>query len=169
MEHIHGKYPLIDESIDYYLGMAETAISYIHYNIPEINSQEPLAICHRRINEEEFYNPLNIIIDYKERDLGEYLKYLFWEGNYKEKNISSIIQKAKYNKSGYYRLYGRVLYPSYYFDIYEKIVNEKESEQKLKKILSRINEYEEYLDMIYKEISKVTEIKIVDWIQKNRP
>lgn len=77
LKHISGKYPIIDESINYFIGMAETAISYIKYNCKKIEYNDDVTFCRRRINKEDFYNPLNIIIDYKERDIGEYLKYIF--------------------------------------------------------------------------------------------
>lgn len=167
INHIYGKYYLIDESIDYYLGMAETAISYIKYNnLDSTDTAENLVVCHRRVTEEDIYNPLNIVIDSKERDIGEYLKYIFFNKSYDEQKIIDIINNSRCNKNGYHRLYARLLYPSYYFDIYEEIINENVSEDELKKIVDRVDEYEVYLQKIFEIIYQKTEIKKVDWIQK---
>ena len=59
-----------------------------------------------------------------------------------------------------------MLYPSYYFDAYDEIINKKESEKKLKTIIDRIEEYEMYLWQIHVQISKKIQIKKVDWINE---
>lgn len=169
INHIYGKYPLIDESIDYFLGMAETAISYLKYNhIKAENNTKDLTICHKRIIPEDFYNPVNLVIDTKERDIGEYLKYIFYNKEYNDQKILHIINSYSFSKDGYYRLYARLLYPSYYFDTYEGIINENIKEEKLRPIIERIDEYEIFLNKIYNIISKKMEIKKIDWLQKNK-
>ena len=77
--HENGKkYPLITDSFNYYVGLAENAISY--YNNIEKNDNQKYYITHKKIkiNDtiESLYNPLNIIFDYKVRDLAEYIKIL---------------------------------------------------------------------------------------------
>lgn len=167
MNHIYGKFMLIDESIDYYIGMAETAISYINYNDISLQPNlEGLTICHKRINKDDFYNPINMILDYKERDIAEYLKYIFFHENYNKQKIEFIIKNSGCTLRGYYRIYGRLLYPSYYFDLYEQIINGKKEEVALKEVIERVDEYENYLNIIYQIIIKREGIKKIDWIQK---
>lgn len=168
INHILGKYPLIDESIDYFIGMAETAICYLNYNTGNIpnNNLERLSICHRRIAEDDFFNPLNIVVDSKERDIGEYLKHIFLNETYTDMKIKQAIEFCYINNLDFYKLYARVLYPSYYFDLYEEIINENVKEEELKKVIERTSEFEEYVDKIYKSIIKKVEIRGVDWIQK---
>ena len=169
LSHISGKYPLIDESIDYYIGLAETAISYVKYNnIDNIKntSYDNLSICHRRINKDNIFNPLNVVVDHKERDIAEYLKYLFFARRNNEQKIKEIINAYKCTISGYYRLYARLLYPSYYFDIYEAVINEKAPEEELKTTIKRIDEYELYLQTIFDIMYPKSGIKRVEWIQK---
>ena len=162
--HITRKYKFIDESTDYYIGMAETAISYLKYNINSTNDY--LTICHKRIKPEEMNNPMNLILDHRERDISEYLKYLFIKKQNNLESINRILNFYTYTKNEYIRIYARMLYPSYYFDIYEKVVNENEKERKLREILNRIDEYEKYLYQIYILISKKEKIKKVDWINE---
>lgn len=168
LSHISGKYPLIDESIDYYIGLAETAISYIKYNNTNNsnNNYENLSICHRRVNKDNIFNPLNVVVDHKERDIAEYLKYLFFSRQNSEQKIIDVINTHKCTISGYYRIYARLLYPSYYFDIYEGIINEQIPEDELKKIIDRIDEYELYLQTIFDILYTKGGIKRVDWLQK---
>lgn len=167
MKHIYGKYPLIDESFDYFLGMAETAINYLEYN--RINSrkkQEYITICHRRINDKDFYNPLEIVLDYKERDIGEYIKYLFINNKYNNKELEKIIDQLRYYNIDEYRLFARILYPSYYFDIYDRVINNEVSETEIKKIVNRIEEYENYIFKIFTYLSKNTQMPSIEWIKK---
>ena len=59
---------------------------------------------------------------------------------------------------------GRMLYPSFYFDICEKIINEREEESKLVPIIKRSKEYEEYVDKIFTIINEKSKIKNIDWL-----
>ncbi len=163
-QHIKGKYKVIDESINYYIGLAENAISYIA-NIPiNLKEQEKKGLYPKRLLESEYHNPLNYVIDYKERGLSETLKYLFLNKKYLSQNIEKIILSYNCTETGYKLLYGRMLYPSMYFDIYDKVINDFENEKELVNVIKRLKEYEEYLKEIYRIISKHTKIKNIDWL-----
>lgn len=162
--HIKGKYKIVDESINYYIGLAENAISYIANISDELKLQEEKVLCHRRIEENEFFNPLNYVIDYKERELSEYLKYIFVTEKYKECNLEKLVSTYNSTQVGYQLLFGRMLYPSIYFDIYDKIINEYESENSLIYVVKRTQEYEKYLQKIYEAIKTNTKIKNIDWL-----
>ena len=62
--------------------------------------------------------------------------------------------------------FARLLYPSYYFDIYEDIMNNQGDEEKLIPILSKVNDYENFLKKAYEEISKYSSLERVDWLLK---
>lgn len=163
-QHIKGKYKVIDESINYYIGLAENAIIYIA-NIPiNLKEQEKKGLYPKRLLESEYHNPLNYVIDYKERGLSETLKYLFLNKKYLSQNIEKIILSYNCTEIGYKLLYGRMLYPSMYFDIYDKVINDFENEKELVNVIKRLKEYEEYLKEIYRIISKHTKIKNIDWL-----
>ncbi len=163
-QHIKGKYKVIDESINYYIGLAENAISYIA-NVPiNLKEQEKKGLYPKRLLESEYHNPLNYVIDYKERGLSETLKYLFLNKKYLSQNIEKIILSYNCTETGYKLLYGRMLYPSMYFDIYDKVINDFENEKELVNVIKRLKEYEEYLKEIYRIISKHTKIKNIDWL-----
>ncbi len=152
------------ESLNYYIGMAENAISYITQNISETKKIEEKKICHKRIEKENYLNPLFYVIDYRERELSEYLKYLFLSKKYLDTDIEKIIKNFSCNKEEYIRVFSRMLYPSFYFDQYELIINENASESKITEIIKRSTEYEMYLKEIYMIINKYGTIKNVDWL-----
>lgn len=57
-----------------------------------------------------------------------------------------------------------MLYPSFYSDIYEKIINDREEESSSYSIIKRTKEYEEYLETIYNIINHHTKIPSIDWL-----
>lgn len=61
-------------------------------------------------------------------------------------------------------LYARLLYPSYYFDIYEDVMNNDRNEEDLVSIVSKCNSYELFLKEAYLEISKYAPIEKADWL-----
>lgn len=61
-------------------------------------------------------------------------------------------------------LYARLLYPSYYFDIYENVMNHTEEEEKLIPIIDLASEYEVFLKEAYIEINKYAPIEGINWI-----
>ena len=87
---------MIDESSDYYIGMAETAISYIKYNIQQTDNN--LTICHKRIKNDEMSNPMNLVVDHRERDISEYLKYIFINQENNLNTINRILNNYNYTK-----------------------------------------------------------------------
>lgn len=161
--HIKGKYKTIDESINYYVGMAENAISYISYISMQNNESESKTICHRRIVPNA-WDPLSCVIDYKERELSEYLKYIFMNNEYQNVDIAKTIEEFNCTEYGLQLLAGRMLYPSFYFDTCEKIINEREEESKLVSIIKRSEEYEEYVANIFSIINDKNKIKNIDWL-----
>ena len=166
MLHIKGKYKVIDESFDYFIGLAENAISYLWVN--RLDNTKENTICRRRINKDNNYNPLNIVIDCAMRDVGEYLKLLFWTKNYDESKLRKIIKTNIIENENVKILFARLLYPSYYFDIYEKIIQKEQKEIELINIINRVNEYEEYLSKIYEIIKEdYKDIQPIEWIKKS--
>lgn len=165
--HIKNKYSLIDQSLGYYIGMSEGAISYFK----EIDRRNiGNYISHIRINNNtntlHFYDPQNIVIDSRGRDIAEYLKSSFINKNYNYNHIVKIMEKFGINDSELKLVFCRLNFPSFYFDLYEDIINGKEEEEQLRTIIKRNEEYKEFLKNIFYMISKNINIKSIDWITK---
>ena len=60
----------------------------------------------------------------------------------------------------------RLLYPSYYFDIYDEIVQDKISDDKISIITNKVNDYEEFLSEVYEYIKLKYKIPEIEWIIK---
>ena len=133
------KYPLIRESFNYFIGMAENAISYLVNTKLEL---KPTITDQKVIS----HNNKNIF-----KELNEYFYY-----NY-------------YSLYGIRILFSRILYPSFYFILYDEIISNKKEEKELNKIISRINDYEVYLYNIYLYLRKHYDIPTIEWLKKRGP
>ncbi len=172
-EYIKTKFPTLYYSLDYYIGLSENAISYIGQVEREMKPSEKdhLVLAKKRVhyndNLHEFQSPLNIVIDYKERDVSEYFKSLFLDDCYNEEEIINYLKELPASGFGMGLLMGRMLFPSFYFDLYEKIVNDVIPEKEIYKIIDKSDDYEYFLRFIYFEINKIIKIPRIDWLHKD--
>lgn len=168
---IGKKYPLIRGSLGYFIGLAENAISYIKntyidYNINEYNN---LVVSHKRIKADDTLldtnNPINFIFDFRVRDLSEYIKYNFFYNHNIWDEINSYFKYNTLSVLEYRLLYSRLLFPSFYFDVYEDIVNNNVDEKEILTIINKINEYEDFLAQFYAYTKLRADIPEVNWIK----
>ena len=59
-----------------------------------------------------------------------------------------------------------MLYPTYYFDLYELIIIGKENEEAIKKITSKAADYEILLRNIYRYYRSFIQIDPIEWLEK---
>ena len=116
------------------------------------------------LEENGFINHINA--DTKVRDVAEYLKAMFFKKDmeYCLDELRSYLSIRKLNIYEYHMFYARLLYPSYYFDVYDSVMNKNVNEEELVKIVKRSNDYEEFLKKTYLEISKYVRLDKIDWI-----
>lgn len=165
IEHLIHKYPLLYDTVNYYIGMAENAIMY--FKMLDLKN-EKLYINHRRLGREKsFFDPSELVIDYKVRDLVEYIKYNFFENNLSIDDIVSYVRKINLEKMDYILFFVRLLFPSYYFDIYDLIINGKEDEKEILKITNKSMEYERLLYNIYLIIKEKVNLLEITWLRFN--
>ena len=167
MSQFKIKYPMLYKSFSYYSGLSENAIQLINNNkIGKLN----IYINHKRITKNydylDFYNPASFILDVKVRDVCEYFKMLFF---YKQLSINDIFEYLNYsnltNEESILFL-ARMLYPSYYFDIYDLIIQDKKKEDEIKIILNKTKEYENLLKQIYRYLYNRYEFPEIEWLIK---
>ena len=165
---IKVKYPLLYKTMDYYIGLSENAISYFYACNKYLgkNNIDNLVLSRRRIDllNDSIYNPLNTVIDNRARDIGEYLKYLFLGNDYDDVKIENFLLSFNFSSYQYSLIMDRLLFPSFYFDLYEEIINESRREEEIIPILKRSGEYESFLKMIYDILNKNQSIMRIDWL-----
>ena len=157
------------------MGLAENAIAYANNtnNKFSLNSFDKICLNHRRLDfpnlTKEYYNPLLFIFDLQVRDIAEYLKSAFFKSEMDAWiEFKTFINFQKRSIYEYQMFYARMLYPSYYFDMYEKIMNGEESEEKLIFYIEKSKNYEQFLKNMYYEIIKIVQIEKIDWLEKKK-
>ena len=160
------KHPIIRDSFGYFMGLAETAIQLV--NTTE-RIKVPYTYAHKRINKNsetfDLYNPINIIIDIKIRDIAEYFKQSFFDGENIEEDLSYYLNNTKLTMYEYIMFLSRMLYPTYYFDSFEEIIENKKDEKKLCDIINKTNEYERLIKKIYKYYKNILNIVSIEWLE----
>ena len=164
------KYPLIRESFDYFVGMGENAISYLVNTKKEVkpNFYDKKVLSHNNLYN-SLFDPLNIILDHKARDLAEYIKLSFFNNN--QNIFKELDEYFYYNHYSFYGmriLFARIMYPSFYFKLYDEILSKKKEEKELNSIIKRIDDYELYLSNIYFYLRKYYDIPMIEWLKKTR-
>lgn len=162
-DQVRNRYSIIDDSIDYFIGIWENAISY--YNDNNINSER--CVCHKRVSTNmdllDFTNPLNFVIDYKERDLGEYLKSFVISKNYSNASLDRMINFS--DRDSVVLVISRILFPSYYFDLYEDIILGNKDEHEIHDVVSKRNNVLYLINYILFRYSNLN-ITDIEWIKK---
>ncbi len=166
------KYPIILNSFSYFVGLAENAVCYVNnatkiahpINIPIVLSHKRITFPNFRLN---YDNPLNFIFDLEVRDIAEYLKNMvFKEDSLPLIELKAFIELRHPDLYSLSMLYARLLYPSYYFDLHEKIINKDENEEELLPIIDAIPKQEKFLKEAWYLIRNYAPIEGIEWIIK---
>lgn len=163
------KHPDIRFSFAYYLGLAETSIALVN----ELNLvSTKLYLSHVRINDSDTYyellDPLNLILDYKVRDIAEYFKSSFFSGKDINDELNNYLFQTMLTYEEWILFFARMLYPSYYFDLHEEIINGRKDNSDLKKMTSKVNEFEKILVDIYFKIRSFPNTPIIDYFENKK-
>ena len=138
----------IIELTDYYIGMSELALQLLKQSeyANEYGSVQLYMMQIRQSNERE--NPINIVIDRKERHYAEKIKRNIFSKKFDINREAELISKEKLNKK---ILLSRLLFPTYFFDIIEKYIANDFWNEELHNIKENVDEYE---SLVFHLISK---------------
>lgn len=168
MSQLGFKYKILKESFSYYIGISETAITLLNYmDNKKINNY----ICHNRIkykeDMDEFLNPINIIIDNRTRDIAAYFKINYINDNITTNEVINYLDKINLDYNESILLMARLIYPSYYFDMYDSIIQGKVNEEKINFYIKKNVYYETFLKQIYKYLKYRYRIPQIEWLEAN--
>lgn len=166
---------LVLNSFSYYIGLAENAISYANNTNDKYKTTglDKITLSRKRIDYpnflKDYFNPLLFIFDLEVRDIAGYIKSAFFK-NEEEAwiEVKACLSIQKWSIYGYQMFFARLLYPSYYFDIYEEIMNNQAKEEKLIKYIEKSKNYEIFLQKVYFEILKYAPIEKIDWLVEKK-
>lgn len=165
LSQIGNKYPLLCKMFGYYEGIVENGIQL--FDMYSIKGN--VCVSHKRLDINtslsEFYNPLNFIIDYKIRDIAEYFKKKVISYVDIDSEIIYFLDNYIVNDTDRILFMIRFFFPSFYFDVYEKVMIETSNKKKLDNILVNSNKYEMLLKKIYAYVSTYINIPSIDWLK----
>ena len=166
IRELSNKYPILAKYTYYYIGLTETAIELLK----TINIDISEYIVHRKIKDNmtlvDLYNPVNLILDSKVRDIAEYYKDIFFKKDIDNVTyLKDLYESIKFfNISELKLFFVRMLYPTYFFDLYDEIVGFGLKEENIYEIVDKSNKYEEVLKELYQSIKKATLIENIEWL-----
>lgn len=163
----------IKYAMDYYISLAEIAISYFN-TLSEIYNENTLTftlshhIVTSPIDKYMFYNPSNMCFDLSVRDIAEYIKESFFNDILTNYEILSLIDKINLNESLANYLLVRLIYPSYIFKLYDIFIETKELNKKFYDYMKKSREYETLLSTIYNKLKLKYSIKAYIYFFKDQ-
>ena len=171
VSQLSNNYSEILNSFSFFVGLSENAISFLNINNINYNNTHK-TISHLRVKVNtlfiDYYNPLNIIIDYDIRDYAEYIKSKILITDDIDFDIKYILNNANLSNDDIKLFYARLMFPTMYFDLVEDILIDKKDEKILDKCLELVPRYINMLKDVYLEIiNKGISIDIPNWIIKN--
>lgn len=140
--------------INYYLMLSELAIIFYNY----INTDDfiPLSLCHNRIMKNtdlySYFSITNLLLDHKTRDMGEYIKNYVYSN--RTINIDDFITINQLSSNEKYMLVSRIIFPSYFFDIFDDFVLNNRNFNNFYKNFIYMDSYNDNLKKIIKFIIK---------------
>lgn len=159
---------VILESIYYYIGLAENAI-HIANKYKNINKDE-IIIQHYRMNipikKGDYFNPGNMISDVYVRNIAEYIKSSYFCEKHEDEYYLEYLNSFNYTETTANLLLARILYPSYYFDIFDEIILNNKDENELISIIKLCYDFENFILKIYLLLQKKYPIININWIRK---
>ncbi len=162
-KYIMNKDILLDfrEYYDYFIGLGENAIVYYKYANKE---NLKIGFTYNRIGDDytllDLYNPLSISISPIVKGIAEYIKESFFNNNPIDVGT---IEHLNLNYDDTIALFSRLLFPTYFFDIYKN--PERENRKKIEKIIELSTSYEIYLKTIFMAMKKrYKQIPQIRWL-----
>lgn len=164
------RYQTVLNSFGMFAGMAENAILYYNLTKKTFNDREVIGIVHNRMQYPcyliDYNNPLNFVIDYNIRDIAEYIKSYLLSKDYELDNVLMLLDRLNINSLMFNLLYSRLMYPTFYFDIFDKIILEDGVDADIVDVLNIVDEYLDMLNKIYVRYKDKYNMFNVEWLNK---
>lgn len=158
MREMGKDYNLIRDSIAYFIGLGENAITLSSFGKSDI-----YCVSHNKLSLDPlyFYNPLTFIIDMRIRDIAEFFKRLMLEKKIQPSLFMIGIEGL--NDEEIILLYARLLFPNYYFDLVEDCLLDGKEEKQIKEVIKNRVYFEKNFVWLYDLLGFLPPI---EWLDK---
>lgn len=166
------KYKNIHSILQYFIGLSENALLYFNVTLNEIGNNIKflnLVIQHNRLTYDstlyDYYNPNNIIIDHKSRDICEYIKSGIQKNvDFNESILEKYIRINKFSVNDIKIMYSRLCFPTSFFDLFEETL--EDNTKKFDNLEEYLINYSKLLKKITHFLTKKFGITPIEWIIK---
>ena len=165
------KHSAIRNSFSYFVGLGETSIQLFNMFFGsegrKIIAQESVGHDRIKVDDDTFelYNPLNLVVDYRVRDIAEYIKNKFFSGYDVWEGINYFLYSGGFTADEHLLFFIRLLYPTYYFDIYENIISGDLDENELQKIIDKVDDFQNILRNVYLYYRRFLQLPTIEWLE----
>lgn len=164
------KYQTVLNSFGMFSGLAENAILYFNLSKKTFTDSEVVGIVHNRMRYPcyliDYNNPLNFVVDYNIRDIAEYIKSYLLSSDYEVDNVVKLLDRLNINSLMFNLLYSRLLYPTFYFDIFDRIILEDGVDNDIVDVLNVVDKYLDMLNKVYLRYKDKYNMFNVEWLNK---
>ena len=160
------EYPIIQKSVNYFIGLGENAIELLmDYNNQINNNNDSIGhkLSYELFNNNDLYNPFLFIKTNKMYDISNYIKYKFLKNEIDYNEIELFFLNGNEYENVF--LFSCLLYPSIYFDLVNNILLEKEEEGKIELFIKRRKKYIKLLSFCKKIVKNNKNIKLINWFE----
>ena len=158
----------------FYIGLGELGIAYLKNNTRYLisNEYDEISIQHNRICVDsslyDYYDPTNIVIDHNSRDISEYIKSVLIS-NVNMIDFVDVLDNFfdihSFSKFGFNMLYGRIIFPTYFFDYLEEILQmDKIKEENVNDLEQITLLYEKRIRILNELFKNKYHIEVIDTI-----
>lgn len=163
---------ILIQSFNYFCGMAENAIS-IMKRCEKKKECTKSFVCHKRIyypnNTINYFDPTSFTVDYKSRDIAEYIKSCFFKNKILQpEELKKIINKFNMSIADTEIMFARMLFPTYYFDLFQQnVLSSSIDESMFNQIIGLVEQYKILLKNIYNICFFQNKTNLyIEWINK---
>lgn len=163
------QYKRIYPILNFFLGVSENALLYLKEIIKKskLNFDNILAIQHDRVDCDEslydYYDPTSLVIDHPSRDISEYIKTMIMSGEFESDVFEKYLNTKTFSKFDIMLMYSRMIFPSFFYDSFEKFVLKKSSTIILD-LEDKIKCFQTFLLQVSKILSSKYGIECPKWI-----
>ena len=160
------EYSIIQNSIDYFIGIGENAIELMsnYSNLVESNNDSIGHLVNYKLFERNtLYNPFLFIKTNKMYDVANYIKYKFVNNNISYDEIENIFKKCNEYEEVF--LFSCLMFPSTYFDLVKNVLLKEEDEKKILFFVNKVDSYKELLVYCKSLVKNNINIRLINWIK----
>lgn len=155
----NNEYSIVQKTVNYYLGMAENAVSLLNETKNINNNSIGFKVKLVEFNKSTINNPFNFFKINKMYNIAIYIKNKIFKNMVDYNELEKIVKEIE-NKEDEIALFSYMLFPDYYIDI----VNEEIKEEEIKKIIMYNKNYKKVLVYLKENMYKSNKLKLFVWL-----